>query len=171
MDKRLKLFLALLFLGALVVGGVLVKAYLDSKKLPEFYTVATEANEKGENFSANVHLRETLLPTDKEFFSYDKVSAYAPVYAMNFPYQGFGCSELSYTTYLDGDVMIIDQKQEKKCDKPQTYFVTTLLLNSGKFSQIKVNQWIDEDLVNFYEFDIDPTKDVWPANTDLVVEQ
>ena len=171
MDKRLKIFLTLLALGALVLLGFLGKTYLDSKKLPEFYTVATEADDKGENFSANVHLRDELLPTDKEFFSYDKVSAYAPVYAMNFPYQGFKCSELSYTTHLEEDVMVIDQHQEKKCDKPQTYFITTLLLNSGKFSQIRVNQWIDEEVKNFYEFDIDPTRDVYPANADLVVEQ
>lgn len=164
MDKRLKVFVALLVAGLLVIIGVWVKTYIDGKKLPEAYTVATEINEKGENFSANVHARNPLKATDVVGFSYDKITSYAPLYAMDFPYSGFKCSELTYTTYLEGDVMVIDQKQEKKCDKPQDYFITSLLLSSEEFSKIRVNLWLDETLVNFHEFDIDPTQNIWPVN-------
>ena len=171
MDKRLKLFLALLCIGVLVILGFLGKAYVDSKKLPAMYSVATEANEKGENFSANVHARNPLKTTDVASFSYSKRPGEVPLYAMEFPYNGLKCTQLGYTTYVEEGVMVIDQHQEKKCDKPQDYFITSLLASSESFSKIRINQWIDEDLINLYEFDIDPTQDVWPADTDLVVEQ
>ncbi len=165
MDKRVSLILGLLLIAVLVVVGFSLKAAKNiENNEAKVYSVATEANETGENFSAMVHYRDELLPTDIESITYDIANDIAPFYSLSFPYHGWDCKDVSYLISQKDGVLIVDQHQEKgDCKKAQDYFITSLMTYRGEFTKIRVNLFVDETLQNFFEFPIDPNQPVWPV--------
>lgn len=141
MKEKTKQILGAVLVVALVAAGVGLKKYNEWRHTPqERYTVGFTDENTGESFIAIMNLLDEFKEEKQRVmtFNYDLSPADYKVFAMDFPIQGYKCGLFTYELSMQGKTMIINGEQDKKCDKEQLYYVTTLLQNNQDFDAIEV---------------------------------
>lgn len=128
--------------------------------IPERYIVGLEVTENTNHYlSAIPHKKDIKEGRFSEtFFSYNTAHpTLIPTFAVNTPFAGYDCGLIETSVSKEGRNFVINQIQETgECDKEQGYYITMFLEHPYTFDTITVNQIINGELQNFYEFTIDP---------------